>query len=181
MQALKAAIGITWLVFWIYWLLAAAGAKRGAGGRRRRLPLTGLTAIPVLVLLRVFRGGSLEVHSPVLGAIGAVVFGCGLALAVWARVYLGSNWGMPMTEKEEPELVTSGPYRFIRHPIYSGILLGILGTALATNLYWLIGLLVIGAYFYYAASVEERNLSAAFPTAYAAYRSRTKKLIPFVL
>jgi len=181
MQALKAAIGITWLVFWIYWIMAAFGAKQGTGAWRRRLPLNGMTAICVFLLVRVFRGGSLEVHSPILGVIGAVVFASGLTLAVWARVYLGRNWGMPMTQKEEPELVTSGPYRFVRHPIYSGLLLGLFGTAVATNLLGLIITLVLGGYFYYAASVEERNLTAAFPAAYPAYRSSTKKLIPFVL
>jgi protein-S-isoprenylcysteine O-methyltransferase Ste14 len=88
---------------------------------------------------------------------------------------------MPMTQKAEPELVTSGPYRFIRHPIYSGLLLALLGTALATNLLGLIVVGVLGGYFYYSATVEEQNLTATFPTTYPAYRAATKKLIPFVL
>jgi protein-S-isoprenylcysteine O-methyltransferase Ste14 len=88
---------------------------------------------------------------------------------------------MPMTQKEEPELVTTGPYRFVRHPIYSGILCGLLGTALAINLYWLIAVAVAGAYFIYSARVEERNLMRTFPTQYPGYRARTKMLIPFVL
>jgi protein-S-isoprenylcysteine O-methyltransferase Ste14 len=113
--------------------------------------------------------------------MGAVVFASGIALAIWARINLGRNWGMPMTQKAEPELVTSGPYRFVRHPIYSGLLIGLLGTALATNLIGLIIVAVLGAYFYYSASVEEKNLIATFPVAYPAYRHRTKMLIPFVL
>jgi protein-S-isoprenylcysteine O-methyltransferase Ste14 len=88
---------------------------------------------------------------------------------------------MPMTEKAEPELVTSGPYRFVRHPIYSGLLLALLGTALAINLFGLIVVVVLGAFFYYSASVEERNLTTSFPTAYPAYRAATKMLIPFVM
>src|ERR1051325_6056310 len=89
-------------------------------GRRnsRRIPLAGLTALAVVLLLRVFHGGGLRVHSPVLGAIGAVVFAAGIAVAIWARIHLGRNWGMPMTEKAEPELVTSGPYRLVRPRIY---------------------------------------------------------------
>jgi protein-S-isoprenylcysteine O-methyltransferase Ste14 len=134
-----------------------------------------------VVLVRVFRGGSLAVHSVALEAIGAAVFACGIAIAIWARVHLGRNWGMPMTEKAEPELVTSGPYRFVRHPIYSGLLVGVLGTAIATNAIGLIIVVVLGAYLYYAASVEEKNLAAAFPTTYPAYKARTKMLIPFVL
>ncbi len=75
----------------------------------------------------------------------------------------------------------SGPYRFVRHPIYSGLLLAILGTALATSLVGLVAVVVLGAYFYLSGSVEERNLTATFPTAYPEYRRRTKMLIPFVL
>ena len=180
MHALKTAIDIAWIIFWVYWLASAFGAKEGSGSRRR-IPLTGLSALSVVLLVRVFRGGSLAVHSPVLGAIGAVVFASGLALAIWARVHLGRNWGMPMTQKAEPELVTSGPYRFVRHPIYSGLLAALLGTALATNLIGLIIVAILGAYFYYCASVEEKNLTATFPTAYPAYRASTKMLIPFVL
>jgi protein-S-isoprenylcysteine O-methyltransferase Ste14 len=180
MHALQTAIGIVWVAFWVYWFVSAFGAKRSSG-RLRRLPLGGVTALAVFVVARVLRSGSQVVSSPVLGAIGAVVFVSGLGLAVWARVYLGRNWGMPMTQKDEPELVTSGPYRFVRHPIYSGLILGLIGTALATNLLGLIIAALVGAYFYYCASVEERNLVASFPAAYPAYRLSTKMLIPFVL
>jgi protein-S-isoprenylcysteine O-methyltransferase Ste14 len=179
-HALQTAISIAWVLFWIYWLVSAFNAKEGRGGRRR-LPVTGLTALSVVLLVRVFKGGSLAVHSPVLEVIGAVMFASGLALAIWARIHLGRNWGMPMTEKAEPELITSGPYRIVRHPIYLGLLLGVVGTALATNLIGLIIAAVLGGYFYYSASVEERNLTATFPTAYPAYRAATKMLIPFVL
>ena len=86
-----------------------------------------------------------------------------------------------MTEKAEPELVTSGPYRMVRHPIYSGLLAAVLGTALATNLIGLIFVAILGAYFYYSASVEEKNLTETFSSAYPAYRAKTKMLIPFVL
>jgi protein-S-isoprenylcysteine O-methyltransferase Ste14 len=180
MHTLKIAIAIAWIVFWVYWLASAFGVKEGRASRRR-IPLNGVSALAVILLLRVFRGGSLAVHSPALGAIGAVVFAAGLALAIWARVQLGRNWGMPMTEKAEPELVTSGPYRFVRHPIYTGLLVGLLGTALVTNLVGLLIVVVLGGYFYYSASVEEKNLITVFPTAYPAYRSHTKMLIPFVI
>jgi protein-S-isoprenylcysteine O-methyltransferase Ste14 len=88
---------------------------------------------------------------------------------------------MPMTQKVEPELVTSGPYRFVRHPIYSGLLAGVLGTALVTNLIGLIIVAILGGYFCFSASVEEKNFTATFPTAYPAYRASTKMLIPFIL
>jgi protein-S-isoprenylcysteine O-methyltransferase Ste14 len=180
MHALQAAIAIIWIIFWVYWLVSAFGVKEGRGSKRR-IPLTGLTGLSVALLVRVFRGGSLAVHSPILGAVGTVVFAFGIAVAIWARVQLGRNWGMPMTQKAEPELVTSGPYRFVRHPIYSGLLAGVLGTALATSLIGLIIVAVLGGYFYYSAWVEEKNLTATFPTAYPAYRTNTKMLIPFIL
>jgi len=180
MQTLRTAIGIVWIVFWIYWLALAFSAKQSASGRRP-FPLTGLSAIGVVLLVRVLGTGGVAVHSPVLGAVGAVVFVCGLALAIWARMYLGSNWGMPMTQRAEPELVISGPYRLVRHPIYSGLLLAMLGTALATSLVGLVIVVALGAYFYFSGLVEEKNLTATFPTAYPAYRSTTKMIIPFIL
>jgi protein-S-isoprenylcysteine O-methyltransferase Ste14 len=181
MHTLRVAIAIAWGVFWLYWLVSAFGAKRSIANRRR-LPVNAATALVVFILVRVVRGGStLAVNSLVVGVMGAALLVSGLLLAVWARLHLGRNWGMPMTERAEPELVTSGPYRFVRHPIYSGLLLGLVGTALATDLLGLILAVLLGVYFYYAASVEEKNLTATFPTAYPAYRTATKMLIPFVL
>jgi protein-S-isoprenylcysteine O-methyltransferase Ste14 len=180
MTGLRTAINIAWIVFWIYWLVSAVGAKEGSGGRRG-IPLGGLTALSVILLVRVFRGGALAVDSLALEAVGAAVFASGIALAIWARLHLGRNWGMPMTQKAEPELVTSGPYRLVRHPIYTGLLVAVLGTALATSVIGLVFVAVLGGYFYYSASVEEKNLTATFPEAYPAFKARTKMLIPFVL
>ena len=79
------------------------------------------------VIAGVLRGGSLAAHRPILVVVGALLFACGIALAVWARLHLGRNWGMPMTQSAQLELVTSGPYRFVRHPIYpSGLLIAML-------------------------------------------------------
>ena len=104
----------------------------------------------------------------------------GLALAIWARVYLGRNWGMPMSQKADPELVTTGPYRSIRHPIYSGIILAMVGTTIAVSLYWLVAAVLIGAYFTYSAVAEERFMAIRFPESYPGYKRSTKMLIPFV-
>lgn len=180
MSALKTSIFVIWAVFWIYWLISAVEVKEGSRTGRARAP--GFLIVVVgFVLLRIFGPKSLLVHSPVLQAVGVIVFLSGLGLAVWARICLGRNWGMPMTQKDEPELVTSGPYHLIRHPIYSGILLGVLGTALATNIYWLIAFGILGAYFIYSATVEERILTSSFPTTYPTYKSETKMLIPYLL
>ncbi len=180
MHALKLAIGGAWLVFWIYWLASASTSKESVkSGWRTRL--TGVSVVGVFLIAVVLRGGSLAVHNVILAAIGTLLFVCGIALAVWARLHLGRNWGMPMTQRAEPELVTSGPYRFVRHPIYSGLLTAMLGTALVDNLLGLIVVAALVAYFYYCGTVEERNLAATFPQAYPEYKSRTKMLIPFLL
>jgi protein-S-isoprenylcysteine O-methyltransferase Ste14 len=179
MHTLRTGIGIGWIVFWAGWLLAAASAKESVHGRR--VPVGGLGVVAAVILLRVLDRGSLLVHSHVLGGVGAVLFVCGLALAVWARLILGRDWGMPMTQRADPELVTGGPYGLIRHPIYSGLLLAMLGTALATSLVGLALVAVLAVLFVYSASVEERNLTATFPSAYPAYCEHTKMLIPYVL
>jgi protein-S-isoprenylcysteine O-methyltransferase Ste14 len=180
MHALKLAVDCAWIVFWAYWIASASTSKESVSSGWRA-QLSGVSTVGVIVIVVVLRDGSLAVHSVVLGAIGALLFACGIALAVWARLHLGRNWGMPMTQRAEPELVTSGPYRFVRHPIYSGLLTAMLGTALVSNLLGLIVVAVLVAYFYYCGTVEERNLAATFPTAYPEYRSRTKMLIPFLL
>jgi protein-S-isoprenylcysteine O-methyltransferase Ste14 len=178
-MVLRTVIFSVWGVFWLYWLIAAFSAKRGVRTGRCRAP--GLLLIVAFVLTRAFNTRTLAVHNLVLQVVGTILFAAGLALCVWARIYLGRNWGMPMTKKEEPELVTSGPYRYVRHPIYSGLLLAILGTALATNLYLLIALVIAGAYFIYSATVEERLMTDTFPAQYGNYKAATKMLIPFVL
>jgi protein-S-isoprenylcysteine O-methyltransferase Ste14 len=180
MNPLKLAIDCAWAAFWAYWIVSASGSKESVpGGWRPRL--TGVTAVGVFLIAAIFRNDGLAVRSPVLAAIGALVYACGIALAIWARLRLGRDWGMPMTQRAEPELVTSGPYRFIRHPIYSGLLTAVLGTALVNNVLGLIIVAVLAPYFYYCAIIEERNLAAAFPEAYPEYRSKTKMLIPFLL
>jgi protein-S-isoprenylcysteine O-methyltransferase Ste14 len=178
MTALRVGITVAWVVFWIYWLLSATTAKHGTRTNRTRLPA--VLVIAVVAILRAGVKDKLNMNSVPLAVVGTALFVAGLALAIWARIYLGRNWGMPMSQKDDPELVTSGPYHYVRHPIYSGLLLGMIGTALATTLYWWLILAVLGAYFIYSASVEEKNLAAAFPDSYPSYRAATKMLIPFV-
>jgi protein-S-isoprenylcysteine O-methyltransferase Ste14 len=85
-----------------------------------------------------------------------------------------------MTQKDDPELVTSGPYHLVRHPIYSGILLAGVGTAVALSWLWLTAVVLAGIYFVYSATVEERFMTEQFPDAYPQYVRSTKMLVPFV-
>ena len=85
-----------------------------------------------------------------------------------------------MTVRATPTLVRSGPYRVVRHPIYSGLLLAIIGSALATGPGLLVAVVAAGAYFIASLRVEEADMAAAFPDEYAEYARHTKRLIPFV-
>jgi protein-S-isoprenylcysteine O-methyltransferase Ste14 len=183
MRAVELVLAVGWGAFWLYWLLAAFSTKRGriAWGPELRIRLVIVAVVVVLVRLGVFRGHGHENTDPWRAAVGLVLFGLGLAFAIWARVHIGRNWGTPMTRKDEAELVTSGPYHLVRHPIYSGILLAGFGTAVALNWIWLVPVALAGVYFVYAAVVEERQLAKQFPVDYPAYRRSTKMLVPFVL
>lgn len=181
MRVIDAVIGALWIAFWVYWMASALGAKPG---RRRSAGFVGARVALVLVVVALIRGGVLGTRAVTrdraLGLTGLVVVVLGLALAVWARLYLGRNWGMPMTQKRDPELITSGPYRSIRHPIYTGIILAMVGTAITTSAYALIPVVVLGGYFVYSARMEERYLADQFPDSYPKYRRSTRMLIPYV-
>ena len=169
-----------WLVFLVVWLVASVGAKR----TRRRgwswLFIQIAFAFLILYLIDHHSFNGFDKGIPALAPLGALFVVLGIALAIWARFYLGRNWGMPMSRRVEPELVTSGPYSYIRHPIYTGVLLAMLGSALATGLWWLILFGMFAGYFIYGASVEERHMASEFPGTYPAYKARTKMLIPFL-
>jgi protein-S-isoprenylcysteine O-methyltransferase Ste14 len=182
MRVVDFVIGVGWVAFWVYWLVSAGGAKPG---QSRWLRFAGVRVALLLILLlllrlKVLKGQHENTHDPVLWGVGLAIFVLGLALAAWARIYLGRNWGMPMSTKADPELVTTGPYRTIRHPIYTGMILGMTGTAIAVSVYWLIAVALLGGYFIYSAVVEERNMAKLFPDTYPEYKKSTKMLLPFI-
>jgi protein-S-isoprenylcysteine O-methyltransferase Ste14 len=182
MHIIDVVILACWVAFWVFWLVASTGAK---AGRTRWGQFAGIRVGIILVLLLLLRlrafKGHVGTNDPWLEGIGLAVFLLGLALAIWARVYLGRNWGMPMSQKADPELVTSGPYSRVRHPIYSGIILAMIGTTIAVSLYWLVAVVLLGAYFLYSAIMEERSMARLFPDTYPEYKRSTKMLIPFII
>ena len=182
MHVVNVVILAGWVAFWIYWLAASIGVK---AGQARWTRFAGIRVGIILVVLLLLRVRAVKEHTvtnnPWLQGIGLALFFLGLALAIWARVYLGRNWGMPMSQKVDPELVTTGPYHSIRHPIYSGIVLAMIGTTIAVSLYWLVAVILIGAYFLYSAIVEERSMARLFPESYPEYKRSTKMLIPFIV
>ena len=167
-----------WAVFWLAWLVAATSAKRAAQSRTRQFVGFGVARI-VIVLLVVRFGESSKVTmpseaTPFSKVLAFSLFFVGLGLAVWARVHLGRDWGAPMSEKVDPELVTTGPYQDIRNPIYSGIMLAAIGTAVAVSWYWLVAVALMGAYFVYSATVEEHTMERLFPDLYPAYKRQRR-------
>lgn len=181
MRAVEIVFGVVWAAFWLYWLIAAFSMKRGHVPWRRELGIRAVIILVVLVLVRarVFRHHALHTD-PWRAGVGLALLAIGLGFAVWARLHIGRNWGTPMSRKDEPELVTSGPYHFVRHPIYSGILAAGVGTAIGLSWLWLLAVLLAGIYFIYGATVEERYLNSRFPDTYPAYKRSTKMLVPYV-
>jgi protein-S-isoprenylcysteine O-methyltransferase Ste14 len=182
------AITILWLGWASYWLIAAASAKR----TRRRESLASRFFHLAPLFLGVFLLSSPRIASPYLTArylppnyaffwFGFILVALGLAFAIAARVWLGGNWSGTVTLKENHELIRTGPYRFVRHPIYTGILLAILGTAIAQG-EWrgLIALALIAAGFIRKIRVEECFLSQEFGGAYARYQREVPTLVPLI-
>jgi protein-S-isoprenylcysteine O-methyltransferase Ste14 len=181
-RAVELVFAVGWAAFWLYWLVAAFSMKRGRHPWSRELRIRAIIAVVVILLIRLgaFRGHSLNTD-PWRAGIGLVLFALGLGFAISARLHIGRNWGTPMMQKDEPELVTSGPYHLVRHPIYSGILTAGVGTAVALSWLWLTAVALAGVYFLYSAMVEERDMTDQFPDSYPVYKHSTKMLVPFIL
>lgn len=178
-------IGICWVAFLAAWAVLAMFF--GVSGRRNSS--VGARGIRLLLLVVIFIAIQYGVRMPLrplagvggnLATAGAIICVAGVAFAIWARVTLGKNWGMPMTLHENPELVTSGPYRYVRHPIYTGLSAMLIGTSLAYPLAALPCALMI-AYSVVSALREERDMEKQFPEAYPEYKKRSKMLVPFLL
>lgn len=174
--------GAIWIIFWIYWITAAANLRQQLHFRSRSGALIRLAIIAlVIIVIKYAPNGWGQAHSELyLQIIGLVLFASGLLLAVWARVYLGNNWGFPTMKRQGTELITSGPYKFIRHPIYTGILLGMLGTAIGVTLYWLVVFAAFAGYFISSAVAEEKYMTVRFPKEYSHYQKQTKMLLPLL-
>lgn len=181
-----------WLILFGVWAILGRRAKRNTKsgwGWRREIAIRLAIVISVLLLLRIpgFRHAVRIMRlyavqrSPVVGLIGVVLCAAGVGLATLARIHLGRNWGLPMSRKEAPELVTTGLYAVIRHPIYAAILLAILGSAIGQGIFWAPALVLVAPYFVYSARREEKLMMQQSPDRYPAYRKRTKMLLPYIL
>jgi protein-S-isoprenylcysteine O-methyltransferase Ste14 len=177
-----------WATWASYWWLSARDVKR----TERREPVASrLLHLGPMVFAGMMLG-SPGCGVPGLSArvvplapwaywLGVGVTCAGLAFAVWARRHIGRNWSAIVTLKQDHELVTTGPYALVRHPIYTGLLLGFLGWAIAVDRWR--GPLAVAIVFVALLRkyrLEERWMRERFGAAYDAYRSRVKALVPFL-
>jgi protein-S-isoprenylcysteine O-methyltransferase Ste14 len=172
-----------WMAFSIYWELAARTAgttkkSESAASRRVHVILTNagllLLFIPVPGL-----GHTFLPSSPAWIPLGLAVEAAGLAFAIWSRRHLGANWSGRIEIKEDHALIRSGPYRLLRHPIYTGILAMYIGTALVDGkVHALLGVAMVMFAYWRKIRMEEANMRDAFGTQYDDYRRATWALVP---
>jgi protein-S-isoprenylcysteine O-methyltransferase Ste14 len=179
---------IVWLAFLLYWQVASVGAK----SNQRLEPILSRVLRSVAFLLAILLLMLPGWPIPALYTfylprgswalwfwIGASVLVCGLGFAVWARVYLGRNWSRSVTIKQEHELITSGPYRLVRHPIYTGILAGFVGSAIATaQIRGLVALALIYGALWFKLRLEEKWMQLHFGEVYRQYSDQVPALVP---
>ena len=181
-------IRVCWIIFIVVWLLGAVWTKRTiyreSSAKRARYWL-----VLVIGYFLVIKSRSLPPpldwlvvpHTCSSASIGAFLCVSGLLFAIWARVILGRNWSGVVTLKEGHELIERGPYRVVRHPIYTGILAMIAGTAIAIGYFGgFLGLLLVFLSFWLKLKREEDLMLKHFPDKYAAYRRKVKRIIPFL-
>ena len=175
-------IGILWLILILYLIVAAIGVKQDTQPHTwQRLALTlAIIAAFLLPRLPIFRFLRFAPANPVVGVVGVILCATGMAFLVWGRQYLGRNWSQTVSVKKDHELVTSGPYRYVRHPMYAGGLLACFGSAIVGGGPWIFLLVILGAIFLWRVGAEDKLLKRQFPNEYADYKKRTKALIPFV-
>jgi protein-S-isoprenylcysteine O-methyltransferase Ste14 len=178
-----------WLLWALYWRIHSRGAKANvwAESLPSRLmhvvPMTlaalllALPRVPLLGLDQRFLPRSVAIFG-----LGWLTAAAGLSFTVWARRHLAANWSADVTLKAGHELIISGPYSMVRHPIYTGLLLGFLGSALALG-EWrgLLAVAVVGLSLWRKLRVEEGAMRQLFGERYQDYAQRVAALIPFIL
>ena len=180
-------ITVVWLVWLLYWWVSALRVKAAVRTETVASRLAhGLPLIAAAVLLMM--------HSPhdwlgrhVLPWHGHSRYDAGLALviagclfSVWARATLGRNWSASVTVKDQHELIVKGPYRFVRHPIYTGMLLSFIGTAIAQNEWrsW-VAVVIVWLAFWRKWRLEERFMRETFGERYVDYRAQVPAVVPY--
>ena len=184
---LKCAIAAMWGAWLAYWAVAARGTKKirwRESSVSQSLHIVPLGLAGLLVGVSDWPLGFLNArifpYSFSVSAAGVAVLALALGFSVWARIHLKGNWSATVTVKEGHELIRSGPYKYVRHPIYTGLIFGIFGMAIwAGEWRGIFAVLLTILAFTYKSRTEERELVKNFPE-YEDYRRKTAALIPFI-
>lgn len=177
---------ILWLIFLIVWVVTWLRTKRA----QERAPLSSrlLYGIPIGIgaylmssHIVLFAWGQTHIlpRTALLDAIAILLTAAGISFAIWARFYLGENWSSAVTIKVEHELIRTGPYAWVRHPIYCGLLIALVGTGLARD--QLIAVPAVAMFwlgFWIKSRMEERFMRKAFGDRYIEYSKSTGALLP---
>jgi protein-S-isoprenylcysteine O-methyltransferase Ste14 len=171
-----------WVVFSFYWEAAAekaAPAKTSESKGSRAVHVFLANAALLLEIVPIRGLGRFLPASPLIMTAGLAVEGFGLFLTIWARRHLGRNWSGEITIKVDHQLIRSGPYKLMRHPIYTGLLTMYAGIAIVTG-EWLavIGFAMAAFAYWRKIRLEEANLKVAFGGDYDVYRRETWALVP---
>ncbi len=183
--------GALWVAWAAIWILLALRTKRARLRLKSADALTYMLPTAVGAYLCMARTGTLirlgvwrQDVPPIarLMWLGAALTLAGLLFAIWARLYLGQNWSGMVTVKHDHELIRTGPYRLVRHPIYSGILLALLGTIFCRrNLWGFLGVALVWLGLWLKSRMEERLMVETFGAQYDEYRRTTGALLPRLL
>lgn len=179
-------IALLWLAWLVYWFIAGRNVKaaqqiESPGSRAAHIvPL--MIACLLLWPPRLpgdFLGQWIIPWNNALYPIGAILVAAGLLFSCWARYVLGRNWSGIVTVKEDHELIRTGPYRFVRHPIYTGLLLAFVGSAVARD-QWrgILAVVIVYLALWRKYRLEERWMEQTFGDAYRRFREETPALIP---
>ncbi len=178
-----------WLAFVVYWWAMSKNVKTASRVEpvwSRALRLLAMICVLYLFFVPRMPISMLSRRFIPLSAtsfwIGAALTAAGISFSIWARYHLGRNWSRAVTVMQEHELITNGPYRLARHPIYTGILLALTGSAIALG-EWR-GLLAVALLFFillYKLTLEEKWMRETFGNSYEAYAKRTSALVPFLI
>jgi protein-S-isoprenylcysteine O-methyltransferase Ste14 len=173
-----------WIVFLLFWIISSFQVKNNKQGE----PNSAVRLLLFVFVSIFFCPQNLQeligIHmlssNPIVQGIGVLMCVAGVAFAIWARIYLSTNCSMPMSQKENPTLITSGPYRFVPHPIYTGICLAMLGSAVTGGMAWFLWFIGFSIWFIYSAKREEKFMQHKFPGQYVEYMKHTKMIVPYV-
>jgi protein-S-isoprenylcysteine O-methyltransferase Ste14 len=179
---------VLWLLWGVYWWAQSRGVKANVWAESAPSRLMHVVPLVVAALLLVWDLPLFGLNERILPRsmatfwVGFILAVAGLLFTVWARRHLATNWSGDVTIKEGHELITSGPYGWVRHPIYTGLLLGFVGSAAAVG-EWrgLVALIVVGLALWRKLRMEERGMRQLFGERYVAYEERVSALIPFII